>query len=1034
MPQVNQFLQQLIQPFKRLGSNHNPRAYTQGLIPYRQKQWSQAVEYFTQATAEQPDHASSYFKLGMSHFRLKEYEAALGNITKALDIDPSQKQWQAQLEQATHYISRKKGINSLDKKQLILEQLKRLDTPSADLYNQLAHVYKKQGENLKEIEALQKAVMLEDKNPTWFYRLGEAFELINQFHNASIVYEKAIALKEDGVKAYWYYRLGYCLEKESKHESLIKGQLINAYDKAISIDKSLNAKRYGIGVFHQSDGEWVEAAESYKKEFEQQPLDEELCYRIAVAYELSSNWLDAELYYKKALMLESGRPAWHFRLGLVLERQEKYEEAFEAYQYAIFISNSKKPYWIYRAASVKRLQSDYKFSSQLYMETRNQKTIEKQIDEVNVINENFDKDLISSYIGKINNNEEISQALTDRITDDSENSKLWYQLGKNHEKGGRWADAANAYLNAINKSSGFSRYWLYRLGYTLNHMTEYKKACDYFSLMMDSSFNSYYLKNKLNCKVANIDFSENVYSIEVVVSCDREITECVVESLTLDARESFDKEKKVLILEKHKIKKKGNNIHCFFKFDAFKNEFGFLYHDLFLDVRVTLKDFIDVSIKVKNSLATLDMVNKLKNYPLSLSYKSNGMIFYPYVTASGKSVAFINREANIYDSDYYNQIEIDSIEEFEKNKHYHLEKKAWLIFEKFSKTAQDNSYYFFMDIVNKRPNVYYVIEKDSPDRKYLTGYEDNVVEFMSKEHMLLLLSCELMISSETRGHVYAWRRVFGKFREAVFKKPYVFLQHGVTAMKKNDVNLAKTSHICAADKFVVSCDFEKNIILRDNFGYSESDLIVSGFPRWNTFIDKSEEFNEIFIMPTWRNWLEGMQENEFKETDYFKEYTDLLSSESLREILIDYDYKVNFYLHPKIIEQLKNFDKQHDRINLIQFGESSVRELLMRSKLLITDYSSVAWDFYYLKKPVIFFHFDEQKYLKYHGSHIDFSSELPAKAVKSGCELINEIDNVLRNYSKSKNESENIGEGLFGKVMNTNSSDTIYRVLVKLNQ
>lgn len=104
MPQVNQLVQQLIQPFKRLGSNRNPRAYTKGLIPYRQKQWSQAVEYFTQATVEQPDHAPSHFKLGMSHFRLKEYDAALEAMARAKKLDPSQEQWMAQIEQAKRHV------------------------------------------------------------------------------------------------------------------------------------------------------------------------------------------------------------------------------------------------------------------------------------------------------------------------------------------------------------------------------------------------------------------------------------------------------------------------------------------------------------------------------------------------------------------------------------------------------------------------------------------------------------------------------------------------------------------------------------------------------------------------------------------------------------------------------------------------------------------------------------------------------------------------------------------------------------------
>src|SRR5699024_6201365 len=51
-------------------------------------------------------------------------------------------------------------------------------------------------------------------------------------------------------------------------------------------------------------------------------------------------------------------------------------------------------------------------------------------------------------------------------------------------------------------------------------------------------------------------------------------------------------------------------------------------------------------------------------------------------------------------------------------------------------------------------------------------------------------------------------------------------------------------------------------------------------------------------------------------------------------------------------------------------------ELLMRSSLLITDYSSVAWDFYYLKKPVAFFQFDYATYEELQGSYIDLKKDL----------------------------------------------------------
>ena len=56
------------------------------------------------------------------------------------------------------------------------------------------------------------------------------------------------------------------------------------------------------------------------------------------------------------------------------------------------------------------------------------------------------------------------------------------------------------------------------------------------------------------------------------------------------------------------------------------------------------------------------------------------------------------------------------------------------------------------------------------------------------------------------------------------------------------------------------------------------------------------------------------------------------------------------------------FESQN--LKLIQPGEKNINHLLMKSKVLVTDYSSVAWDFYYMKKPVCFYHFDQDKFFR----------------------------------------------------------------------
>lgn len=131
-------------------------------------------------------------------------------------------------------------------------------------------------------------------------------------------------------------------------------------------------------------------------------------------------------------------------------------------------------------------------------------------------------------------------------------------------------------------------------------------------------------------------------------------------------------------------------------------------------------------------------------------------------------------------------------------------------------------------------------------------------------------------------------------------------------------------------------------------------------------------------MPTWRNWLDSVPDKDFEESDYFRHYMGLLNSERLNQILEKYDLEVNFYLHAKFQEYADTFKSISKRIHLISFGEVAVNEMLMRCRMLITDYSSVCWDILYQDKPSLFYQFDIEKYNEAHGSYIDMETELLA--------------------------------------------------------
>lgn len=495
MPQVNQFVQQLMQPLKHFSGNRNPRAYTQGLTLYRQKQWQQAVECFTQATIEQPNHAPSHFKLGMSHFRLKEYETALAAVNRALELDPSQTQWQEQLDQTARHVAAKAKQSPSDKEQTIRDQLERLDNPSAHLYNQLAHTLRKQGKWWQEIEALKSAIALESNHPTWFYRLGEALEVMNRYQQAAKAYGNAIELKNGKAEAQWHYRQGYCFAREG-HDGAPNLKAANeAYQQAIKKDSKLNAKRYGIGVFHQARGHWQQAALEYQQQVAQAPWDAQLHYRLGMAHDRCYEWALAEACYKAALTLDRNQPDWHYRLGFVKERQEKYKQAALAYRYAALNRDKHTPYWFYRWGYVLEQQGNYQAAAEAYLQTRQQPTLDKEafveqpadvgatntdeavaIEPMQAVEQ--EKNVLELYEAQFTSQQFLIYQLEQIVEKDTTNTDVWYQLGNAYEREKNWQAAAQAYQHALARQNDHTPEWFYRLGYVLNQVEQYQEACD----------------------------------------------------------------------------------------------------------------------------------------------------------------------------------------------------------------------------------------------------------------------------------------------------------------------------------------------------------------------------------------------------------------------------------------------------------------------------------------------------------------------------------------------------------------------------
>ena len=270
------------------------------------------------------------------------------------------------------------------------------------------------------------------------------------------------------------------------------------------------------------------------------------------------------------------------------------------------------------------------------------------------------------------------------------------------------------------------------------------------------------------------------------------------------------------------------------------------------------------------------------------------------------------------------------------------------------------------DEVSKFGKILILLGLDSPDSEYSKVKKIGpVLAYKSLKHRLYTLFAEFIISSNPDNFIiYPFWDNFD-FVSGLLKSKTVFLQHGVTLH-----NISKWLNNANKNlsMLVAISDMEKEAFLAPDYGYSEDIIKVLGFPRFDN-LEKAEDMKEIILMPTWRRNLNVIDEKEFRKSHFFEIYNKILNDTQLLEFLDSHGYCLVFKPHPNLLKFIDVFDKHP----LVDFENRTYNDLFNHSSLLITDYSSVAFDFAYLGKPIIYYHFDgdtfhfdkDEAYFKY---------------------------------------------------------------------
>lgn len=373
-------------------------------------------------------------------------------------------------------------------------------------------------------------------------------------------------------------------------------------------------------------------------------------------------------------------------------------------------------------------------------------------------------------------------------------------------------------------------------------------------------------------------------------------------------------------------------------------------------------------------------------------------------------------------------------------------KPIWLISDRIQ-IARDNGQAFFEYLINQKDlpvKPYFILSKNANDYKVLKAkYKRKLLCHNSFRHKMLHLAASKIISAQADNYV---TNLFGNgkyYLGDLYNFEFVFLQHGIT---KDDLSPWLNINNRTIDMFVTASSYEYDSFTSGEYKYNfpKEWIKLTGFARFDKLIDDNvKKEKTILIMPTWRNNLvslldkktgERLYDLAFKETDYFKYYNELINNERLLKYISKKGYKIRFIPHVNMMQQIRDF-KTNEYVEIVSTSVNYTEEF-QKNSLLITDYSSVFFDFCYLNKPVIYSQFDSDTFFTgqvYDKGYFSYEKHGFGPICKTINETVDNIIEIIDNDCKLNKKYKNKIDKFY-KYHDKNNCKRIYDEIINLDK
>lgn len=277
-----------------------------------------------------------------------------------------------------------------------------------------------------------------------------------------------------------------------------------------------------------------------------------------------------------------------------------------------------------------------------------------------------------------------------------------------------------------------------------------------------------------------------------------------------------------------------------------------------------------------------------------------------------------------------------------------------IYFEKMTGKADEGAFEVFETVKkhSKDSLNYFLIRESAPDYAKIANAQGVVKNFSLKSYWLLYRA-NTVISTESQINANIMRSSNYYVRAAPYYQKFIFLQHGVTYLKCQGPKSAFIrDRENEPDLIVVGSEKEQDAVA-DMLKLEEERILNVGLPVFDTieYGSISQKSDDIAtIMLTWKPYEEHLYD--FSKSIYYQSVV-MLHSELSKRMPAE---NIRIVAHPKFVKLLKS----------TPLGDSistdSIPAILKHTKLLITDYSSVAYYSFYLGAAVVFYQEDIEQF------------------------------------------------------------------------